>query len=89
MNSLDVLEFILGIKNFVILYDNVPLAEKMGLKGGHLSIIFLCTLQKPYKTTGLEPSYVAQHLELLMILKILNIFCFFFPGLQENLVSLF
>ena len=74
MNSLDVLEFILGIKNFVILYDNVPLAEKMGLKGGHLSIIFLCTLQKPYKTTGLEPSYVAQHLGLLMILKILNIF---------------
>ena len=28
----------------------------MGLKGGHLSIMFLCTLQRSYKTPGLEPT---------------------------------
>ena len=28
----------------------------MGLKGEHLSTIFLCTLQRPYKTPGLEPT---------------------------------
>ena len=28
----------------------------MGLKGGHLSTMFLCTLQIPYKTPGLEPT---------------------------------
>ena len=77
MNSLDVIEFILEIKNFAILHDSVPIAERMGLKGGHLSIMFLCILQRPYKTPGLEPTalifFAAQHLELLMILKILNI----------------
>ena len=54
MNSLDVIEFILETKNFAILYDDVPIAERMGLKGGHL--LFLCTLQRPYKTLGLEPT---------------------------------
>ena len=39
-----------------ILYDGVPIAERMGLKGGHLSTMFLCTLQIPYKTPGLEPT---------------------------------
>ena len=28
----------------------------MGLKGGHLSTILLCTLQKLYKVSGLEPT---------------------------------
>ena len=31
------------------------MAERMGIKGGHLAIIFLCTLQRPNKTPGLEP----------------------------------
>ena len=56
MNSLDVIESILGTKNFAILYDGVPIAEKMGLKGGHLSTMFLCTLQRPYRIPGLEPT---------------------------------
>ena len=47
---------ILGTENFTILYDCVPIAERMGLKEGHLSTIFLCTLQRPYKTAGLEPT---------------------------------
>ena len=54
--SIDVIEFILGTKNFAILYDGVSIAEKIGLKGGHLSTIFLCTLQRPYKTPSLEPA---------------------------------
>ena len=28
----------------------------MSLKGGHLSTMFLCTLQIPYKTPGFEPT---------------------------------
>ena len=56
VNSLDVIQFILGTENFIILYDCVPVAERMGLKEGHLSTIFLCTLQRPYKTAGLEPT---------------------------------
>ena len=56
VNSLDVIQFILGTENFTILYDCVPIAERMGLKEGHLSTIFLCTLQRPYKTAGLEPT---------------------------------
>ena len=55
VNSLDVIEFILGTKNFTILYDSVPVAERMDPKGGHLSM-FLCTLQRPYETPGLEPT---------------------------------
>ena len=55
VNSLDVLEFILGTKNFAILYDGVPIAERMSLKGGHPSTMFLYTLQRPYKIPGLEP----------------------------------
>ena len=56
MNSLDVIEFVLGTKNFAILYDGIPIAERMGLKGGHLTTMFLSTLQRPYKTPGLEPT---------------------------------
>ena len=41
MNSVDVIEFILGTKNFAILYDSIPIAERMGLKRGHLSTMFL------------------------------------------------
>ena len=45
VNSLDVIEFILGTKTFAILYDGVSIADRIGLKGGHLSttsLIFLC-----------------------------------------------
>ena len=28
----------------------------MGLKGGHLSTVFLCTLPRPYKIQGLVPT---------------------------------
>ena len=55
-NLLDIIKFITGSKNFAILYDDVPIAEKMGLKGGHLSTMFLCTLPRPYKIPGLEPT---------------------------------
>ena len=54
VNSLDVIEFILGTKYFAILYDGIAVAEKMYLKGGHLSTMFSCPLQRPYKTLGLE-----------------------------------
>ena len=65
MNSLDVREFILGTKNFAILYESVPIAERMNLKGGHLSM-FLCTLQRPYQTPGLElTAYSLNFLKLL------------------------
>ena len=52
VNSLDVIEFILGTKTFAILYDGVSIAGRIGLKGGHLcttSLIFLCcsTLRAP------------------------------------------
>ena len=40
VNSIDVIEFILGTKNFAILYDGVPIAEKIGLKGGHYLLYF-------------------------------------------------
>ena len=56
VNSLDVIELIFGTKNFAILYDGVPIAESIGLKGGHLSTIFLCTLQRPYNIPGLDPT---------------------------------
>ena len=55
---LDVIEFILGTNNFAIFYDGVPKPERMGLKGGHLSTMFLYPLQMlqiPYK--GLEPTF--------------------------------
>ena len=55
MNSLDVIELILGIKIFAISYDGVPVAERMGLKEG-IYLLFLCALQRPYKTPGLEPT---------------------------------
>ena len=41
MNSLDVTELILETKHFT---RNAPIAEGMGLKGGHLYNIFLYTL---------------------------------------------
>ena len=31
----------------------------MSLKGGHLSTMFLCTLQRPYKTQGLQPTVLS------------------------------
>ena len=54
MNSLDVTEFITENENFAILFDGVPIADIIGLKGGHLSTMFLCTLQRSFKTPGLE-----------------------------------
>lgn len=42
VNSLDVIEFAIGAKNFTILYDGVPISERMGLKEGCLSTMFLC-----------------------------------------------
>ena len=56
LDSLDVIKFILGTKNFAISYDGVPIAERMGPKRGRLSTMFLCTLQRPYKIPGLEPA---------------------------------
>lgn len=58
-----------------MLDDGVTIAERMGLKGGHISTMFLCNLQRPYKIQDLEPAAlidVAQYLELLMILKIIQ-----------------
>ena len=38
-----------------ILYDGVLIADKMGQKGGHLSIKLLRILQRPYNLPDLEP----------------------------------
>ena len=38
----------------VIFYVDIPIAGRMGLKGGHLSSVFLFTLQKPYKAPGVK-----------------------------------
>ena len=54
VNSLDVVKSILGTKNFAILCDGVPIAERMGPKREHLSTMFLYTLQRPYKIPGFE-----------------------------------
>ena len=54
MNSLDVTEFITENENFAILFDGVPIADIIGLKGRHLSTMFLCTLHRSFKTPGLE-----------------------------------
>ena len=35
---------------------DVPIAVNIGLKGGQTSAIALWTLQKPYKTPGLDPT---------------------------------
>ena len=56
VNSLDVIEFILGTKNVAILYDDVSVAESMSLKRGYLSTVFLCLLQRPYEIQALEPT---------------------------------
>ena len=56
VNSLDVIEFILGTKNVAILYDDVLVAESMSLKRGYLSTVFLCLLQRPYEIQALEPT---------------------------------
>ena len=56
MNSLDVIKFILETKNFEILYDRIAIAERMGIKGGHLCTMFSCNLQRPYKIPGFEPT---------------------------------
>ena len=56
VNLLDVIEVTLGTENFTILFDGIPIAKRMCLKGGHKSTMFLCTLQKPYKIPGLEPT---------------------------------
>ena len=62
----------MGTKNFAILCDGVPIAERMGPKREHLSTMFLYTLQRPYKIPGFELAglifFIAQHLELLIIL---------------------
>ena len=47
VNSLDVMKFILGTKNFAVLYDNVPITKRKGLKGGHLSTMF-CVFYKDH-----------------------------------------
>ena len=43
-----------GIKHFTKLLEEVLIADKIGLNGGHLSRIFLWVLQRPYKTPKLE-----------------------------------
>ena len=58
-----------------MLDDGVTIAERMGLKGEHISTVFLCNFQRPYKILDLEPAAlidVAQSLELLIILKIIQ-----------------
>ena len=56
MNSLHIIEFILGTKYFAVFYNSVPIVEKMSLKGGRRSTMFLSTLQRPYKIPGVEPT---------------------------------
>ena len=42
-------------KNFARLYVGVPIADKMGQKEGHLSMIGLCTSALPQSIPGLDP----------------------------------
>ena len=55
-NTFNVIWFTLGTKNFEVLYYGAPIFQKMDLKGGHLSTVFLCTLPRPYKIQGLVPT---------------------------------
>ena len=41
VNSLDVIEFVLGTKYFITLYHGIAIPERMGLKGGYLSTDFM------------------------------------------------
>ena len=52
VNSLSI-----GTKNYANLYEQVPMAEKIGWSGGKLlgSLGFLWTLHNLYKTPGLLP----------------------------------
>ena len=52
--SLDVKGARKGTKNFAILYERVPISDKIGRKGGTSSLISLCILAGPYKIPGLE-----------------------------------
>ena len=45
-----------GSKNFASLYVGVPIAYKIGWKGGRPFLISLCTFPNPYKTPGLDPT---------------------------------
>ena len=45
-----------GSKNFASLYVGVPIAYKIGWKGGRPFLISLCTFPNPYKTPGLDPA---------------------------------
>ena len=56
-NSLDVVQFILETKHFEFLYDGVPIAEQIGVKGAYF--LFPCTLYdyvlpRLCKISGLE-----------------------------------
>lgn len=44
VNSLNLIEFVLGTKHVEIIFDGVQIAKRMCLKGGHLSTMSLCTL---------------------------------------------
>ena len=55
-NSVVLIEVSLGTKYFPHLFVGVPIAERIGQKGGHTSITALSTLHKPYKLPGLLPS---------------------------------
>ena len=55
VNSLDVIEFVLGTKYFITLYHGIAIAERMGLKGGYLSTDFMY-FTKTIKTLALEPT---------------------------------
>ena len=45
----------IGTKNLASLYVGVPMADKIVLKDGRLSVTILWTLAKPYIIPGLEP----------------------------------
>ena len=72
VNSSDVIEFILGTKDVRWWRYN---SWKNGFKRRAHIYYVLCNLQRPYKIQDLEPAAlidVAQYLELLMILKIIQ-----------------
>ena len=56
VNSLKVIEESLRTKNLASLQLEVPIAETIGLNGGQISVMALCTLQIPYKIPGLLPT---------------------------------
>ena len=42
----------MGTRNLASSYDGVRIADNIGRKGGDFPKVFLCTLQRPYKTPG-------------------------------------